>query len=86
MIKKETKIIAKIIAGNVNKSPKAAITGVDILSGSHPFSKLLSDINIVSGSIITLEITPANSEINVKSTKLMLSNPNIIHIPLAKKS
>lgn len=75
-----------MIAGNVNKSPKAAITGVDILSGSHPFSKLLSDINIVNGSIITLEITPANSEINVKSTKLMLSNPNIIHIPLAKKA
>lgn len=80
-----TIIIAKIIAGNVNKSPKAAMRGVDILSGSQPFSKLFNDMNIVRGNIITLEIIPVNIEIKVNSTRHILSNPNIIQINLAKK-
>lgn len=84
--KNETIITDTIIAGNVNKSPNAAIIGVDILSGSHPCSKLLSEINIVKGSIIILEIKPPIIEIKVKSTTLMLSNSNIIHIPLAMKA
>lgn len=84
--KNETEITASIMAGSVNRSPKAAIIGVDMLSGSQPFSKLFRDINIVNGNIITLEIIPANIEISVKSIKLMLSNPNNIHIPLAKKA
>lgn len=84
--KSETIIVDKIIAGKVNKSPNAAIIGVDILSGSHPRSKLLSEINIVRGSIIILEIRPPIIEIKVKSTKLILSNPIIIHIPLAIKA
>ena len=84
--KSETIIVARIIAGKVNKSPNVAIMGVDILSGSQPRSKLLSEINIVKGSIITLEINPPIIEIKVKSTKLILSNPNITHIPLAMKA
>ena len=82
----ETIIAAKIIAGKVNKSPNAAIIGVDTLSGFQPCSKLLSEINIVRGNITIVEIKPAIMEIKVKSTKLILSNPNIIHIPLAKKA
>lgn len=75
-----------MIAGIVNKSPNAAITGVDILSGSQPCSKLLSEINIVIGNIITLETIPPIIEISVKSTKLILSNPKTMHIPLAIKA
>ena len=56
-----------IIAGNVNKSPKAAIIGLVILSGSQPCSKLLNETNIVIGSIIKLEIMPAIVQINTKS-------------------
>ena len=59
------------IAGKVNKSPKAAIIGLVILSGSHPFSKLLNETNIVIGSIIKFEITPAITLINMKSIKPM---------------
>ena len=57
----------KIIAGNVNRSPKAAIIGLVILSGSQPCSKLLNETNIVIGSIIKLEIIPAIVQINMKS-------------------
>ena len=81
----ETIITDKIIAGMVNKSPKAAIIGVDILSGSQPCSKLLIETNIVKGSITALEIIPPITEIKVKSAKLILSNPNTIHTALAMK-
>ena len=67
-IKFKIKIDA-MIAGNVNKSPKAAIIGLVILSGSHPCSKLLNETNIVIGSIIKLDIIPAIVQINIKSTK-----------------
>ena len=73
LIKKLTFIKPKIkidamIAGNVNKSPKAAIIGLVILSGSHPCSKLLNETNMVIGSIIKLDIIPAIVQINIKST------------------
>ena len=58
-----------MIAGNVNKSPIAAIIGVVTLSGSQPRLKLLNEINIVIGSIIILEITPAIILIKIKSIK-----------------
>ena len=57
----------KIIAGKVKKSPIAAINGVVILSGSHPPSKLLSEMNMVIGSMIIVEIKPAMNEIRTKS-------------------
>ena len=82
----ETIIADKMIAGSVNKSPKAAIIGVETLSGSHPCSKLLREINIVTGNITIVEIMPPIIEIRVKSTKPILSKPNIIHTPLAKKA
>ena len=59
--------IAAIIAGKVNKSPNAAIIGLVILSGSQPCSKLLNETNIVIGSMIKFEITPAIVQINTKS-------------------
>ena len=59
--------IDAIIAGNVNKSPNAAIIGLVILSGSQPCSKLLNETNIVIGSIIKLEIIPAIVHIKMKS-------------------
>ena len=61
--------IDAIIAGRVNKSPNAAMIGLVILSGSQPCSKLLNETNIVIGSIIKLEIIPANLQIKIKSTK-----------------
>ena len=54
-----------------------------MLSGSHPFSKLLIETNIVTGSIITVEINPANTLINTKSTILILSKLKRIQIILA---
>ncbi len=57
------------MAGSVNKSPKAAIIGLVMLSGSQPFSKLLNETNMVIGSIITFEITPAREQISIKSIK-----------------
>ena len=63
--------IDKIMAGNVNKSPNAAMIGPVILSGSHPCSKLLNETNIVIGSIIRVEIMPANTQISMKSMMLI---------------
>lgn len=60
-----------MIAGNVNKSPNAAIIGLVILSGSHPCSKLLNEINIVIGSIIRFDIKPAITLIKIKSIILI---------------
>ena len=60
-----------IMAGNVNKSPNAAMIGLVILSGSHPCSKLLNEMNIVIGSIIKFEIIPAITQINMKSIMLI---------------
>ena len=57
----------KISAGKVKKSPTAAMKGVVMLSGSHPPSKLLSEMNMVIGNIITVDIKPAMNEINTKS-------------------
>ena len=71
----------KIMAGNVNKSPKAAIIGLVILSGSHPCSKLLNETSIVIGSIIKFEITPASTLMIIKSIKLMDGEFNKIHNP-----
>ena len=59
--------IDAIIAGNVKRSPNAAMIGLVILSGSHPCSKLLNETNIVIGSIIKFEMTPANTQISIKS-------------------
>ena len=59
--------IDKMIAGNVNKSPNAAIIGLVMLSGSQPCSKLLNETNIVIGSMIMLEIMPENVQIKIKS-------------------
>lgn len=56
-----------IIAGNVNKSPNAAIIGLVILSGSQPCLKLLNETSIVIGSIIKFEMIPAITQINMKS-------------------
>ena len=67
----------------MKKSPHAAIKGVVTLSGSQPFSKLLREMNIVIGSITTLEISPARNEINTKSYKLMLGKPKAMQISLA---
>ena len=67
----------------MNKSPNAAINGVVILSGSHPFWKLFKEISIVIGSIINDETRPATKLINIKSIRLILSKPNIIQINLA---
>lgn len=64
-------IIDMIIAGNVNKSPNAAIIGLVMLSGSHPCSKLLKETNIVIGSMIRFEIKPAITQISMKSIKLI---------------
>ena len=61
--------IDKIMAGKVNKSPKAAIIGLVILSGSQPCWKLLNETNMVIGSMIKLEIMPAITQINMKSIK-----------------
>ena len=61
--------IDKIIAGRVNKSPNAAIIGLVMLSGSQPCSKLLNETSMVIGSIIRFEITPAITQIIMKSTK-----------------
>ena len=60
-----------IIAGNVKRSPNAAIIGLVMLSGSHPCSKLLNETSIVIGSIIRLEMTPAMTLINTKSIMLI---------------
>ena len=73
----------KIIAGSVNKSPKAAIIGLVILSGSQPCSKLLNETSIVIGSIIIFEITPAITLIKMKSIRLIESWLNKIHRILA---
>ena len=72
-------IVDKIIAGKVNKSPKAAIIGLVILSGSHPFLKLLNDTNIVIGSITKFEMIPAITHINIKSIKSIDGWLRIIH-------
>lgn len=56
-----------MIAGNVNKSPKAAMIGLVILSGSQPCWKLLNETNIVIGSIIKFEMIPAMTLISMKS-------------------
>ena len=71
------------MAGNVNKSPNAAIIGLVILSGSHPFSKLLNDTIIVIGSIIKFEMIPAKTLIIIKSTTLIEGEFNKIHKNLA---
>mgnify|MGYP002732977858 CR=1 FL=1 len=60
-----------MIAGNVKRSPNAAMIGLVILSGSHPCSKLLNDTIIVIGSIIRFEITPAITLIKMKSSTLI---------------
>lgn len=73
----------RMIAGNVNKSPNAAMIGLVMLSGSHPCWKLLNETNIVIGSIIRLEITPAITLINIKSIRLIDGWLNIIHNILA---
>ena len=73
----------KIIAGNVKKSPTAAMNGVVMLSGSQPPSKLLSEMNMVIGSMMTVDINPAINEINTKSNRLMLGKLNIIQISFA---
>lgn len=73
----------KIIAGSVNKSPKAAIIGLVILSGSQPCSKLLNETSIVIGSIIIFEITPAITLIKMKSIRLIEGWLNKIHRILA---
>lgn len=78
-----TMITLKIIAGSVKKSPTAAINGVVILSGSQPPSKLLSEINIVIGSIMIVDTKPAMNEIKTKSKMLMLSNPKSMQTPFA---
>ena len=75
--------IATTIAGNVNKSPTAATNGVVTLSGSQPRSKLLNEMNIVTGSIIAMEIIPAIRLIRIKSTISIDGNPNITQITLA---
>lgn len=75
--------IATTIAGNVNKSPTAATNGVVTLSGSQPPSKLLNEMNIVTGSIIAMEIIPAIRLIRIKSTISIDGNPNITQITLA---
>ena len=59
--------IDAMIAGKVNRSPKAAIIGLVMLSGSQPCSKLLNETNIVIGSIIRFDIIPAIVQINIKS-------------------
>ena len=64
---KFTVITLKMIAGNVKKSPTAAMNGVVMLSGSQPPSKLLSEMNIVIGSMIIVEKRPAINEIITKS-------------------
>ena len=78
-----TMITLKIIAGSVKKSPTAAMNGVVILSGSQPPSKLLSEINIVIGSIMIVDTKPAINEIKTKSKMLMLSNPKSMQTPFA---
>ena len=75
--------IDKIIAGRVNKSPNAAIIGLVILSGSQPCSKLLNETIIVIGSMIKFEITPAITQINMKSIKDIEGWCNRIHNTLA---
>ena len=75
--------IDNIMAGNVNKSPKAAIIGLVTLSGSHPRSKLLNEMNMVIGSIIRLDITPAITLIKMKSVKSIEWKLNSKHNPLA---
>lgn len=63
--------------------------GVVILSGSHPLLKLLNEMNIVIGSIIILEIAPAITLINIKSTKAIdskLSNKQNNLAIIAKNS
>ena len=81
---KYDKIMTEImIAGNVNKSPTAAMIGVVILSGSQPCLKLLNEISIVTGSIMRLEITPAIMLINMKSIKETDSKCMTIHNTLA---
>ena len=57
--------------------------GVVILSGSHPPSKLLSEMNIVIGSMIIVDIKPAINEIKTKSNRLMLLKLNSIQIIFA---
>ena len=59
--------IDAIIAGKVSRSPKAAMIGLVMLSGSQPCSKLLNETSIVIGSMIRLEIIPAIVQINMKS-------------------
>ena len=73
----------KMIAGKVKKSPTAAMKGVVMLSGSQPPSKLLSEMNIVIGSMIIVDINPAMNEIKTKSKRLMLGKLNIIQITFA---
>ena len=73
----------KMIAGNVKKSPTAAMKGVVMLSGSQPPSKLLSEMNMVIGSMIIVDINPAMNEIKTKSKRLMLGKLNIIQITFA---
>lgn len=80
---KFTIITLKISAGNVKKSPTAAMNGVVILSGSQPPSKLLSEMNIVIGSMMTVDKSPAINEIKTKSYMLMLLKLNKIQITLA---
>ena len=78
------KIIAEtIIAGNVNKSPSAAMIGVVILSGFQPLLKLLNETNIVIGSIIKLDINPAITQMKIKSINEIDSKCSIIQNNLA---
>ena len=72
------------MAGNVNRSPNAAMIGLVMLSGSHPCSKLLNETNIVIGSMIALEIAPAIILINMKSINDIDSKLNTIQKILAR--
>ena len=58
-------------------SPNAAIIGLVMLSGSQPCSKLLNDMNMVIGSIIKFEITPAIVQIKYEIYQIPLKD-NVI--------